>query len=401
MRVAAGRGDAAAARADVAREVRVVEPGPGDEREVVRRADLARGVEAVRVDRVGVERAAGSAALAFMSSAVRSWPPAAEASDVGGVVAGHHQQRREQLVAPGRRRPRRRRPCCPRRSRRRSWRARRGRRGSSGISVTRGERLERAGRGVAAVRRPWPRAPHRCRGRRPASWRPRPAGSAGAPAPTTMPAGGQVVAAADVARRRSCAAAAGRWRWRSARRRGRSRPGPPRGVRASAWWRGRLPPQHGTAGQRHRGRATLGTVVLARKTAALLVGAGLWPLLVWPNFVRVVATDERAFDERPDGVPGRARRPGRRVDGARRRAGRARRARLAPCAALAPARWPAGAAAAARRGGPATSTASVAAHRPRPRRRDADAARGRRSAARARRRSCVARRAARFDRAGR
>ena len=27
--------------------------------------------------------------------------------------------------------------------------------------------------------------------------------------------------------------------------------------------------------------------------------AGLWPLLVWPNFVRVVVTDERAFDDGP------------------------------------------------------------------------------------------------------
>ena len=27
--------------------------------------------------------------------------------------------------------------------------------------------------------------------------------------------------------------------------------------------------------------------------------AGLWPLLVWPNFVRVVATDDRAFDGGP------------------------------------------------------------------------------------------------------
>ena len=40
-------------------------------------------------------------------------------------------------------------------------------------------------------------------------------------------------------------------------------------------------------------------MVLSRKTAALLVAAGLWPLLVWPNFVRVVATDERAFDDGP------------------------------------------------------------------------------------------------------
>ncbi len=42
-----------------------------------------------------------------------------------------------------------------------------------------------------------------------------------------------------------------------------------------------------------------GRVLRSRKTAALLVAAGLWPLLVWPNFVRVVATDERAFDDGP------------------------------------------------------------------------------------------------------
>ncbi len=42
-----------------------------------------------------------------------------------------------------------------------------------------------------------------------------------------------------------------------------------------------------------------GRVSRSRKTAALLVAAGLWPLLVWPNFVRVVATDERAFDDGP------------------------------------------------------------------------------------------------------
>ena len=40
-------------------------------------------------------------------------------------------------------------------------------------------------------------------------------------------------------------------------------------------------------------------MLLTRRTAALLVLAGLWPLLVWPNFVRVVATDERAFDGGP------------------------------------------------------------------------------------------------------
>lgn len=42
-----------------------------------------------------------------------------------------------------------------------------------------------------------------------------------------------------------------------------------------------------------------GRVLRSRKTPALLVAAGLWPLLVWPNFVRVVATDERAFDGGP------------------------------------------------------------------------------------------------------
>ena len=39
---------------------------------------------------------------------------------------------------------------------------------------------------------------------------------------------------------------------------------------------------------------------LSRRAAALLVLAGAWPLLVWPNFVRVVATDDRAFE---DGSP--------------------------------------------------------------------------------------------------
>ena len=38
---------------------------------------------------------------------------------------------------------------------------------------------------------------------------------------------------------------------------------------------------------------------MSRRTAGFLVLAGLWPLLVWPNFVRVVATDERAFDDGP------------------------------------------------------------------------------------------------------
>lgn len=39
--------------------------------------------------------------------------------------------------------------------------------------------------------------------------------------------------------------------------------------------------------------------MLSRRAAVLLVLAGLWPLLIWPNFVRVVATDERAFDGGP------------------------------------------------------------------------------------------------------
>lgn len=34
-------------------------------------------------------------------------------------------------------------------------------------------------------------------------------------------------------------------------------------------------------------------------TSRFLIVAGLWPLLVWPNFVRVVYTDERAFDDGP------------------------------------------------------------------------------------------------------
>lgn len=42
-----------------------------------------------------------------------------------------------------------------------------------------------------------------------------------------------------------------------------------------------------------------GPVTLSRRAAGLLVLAGLWPLLIWPNFVRVVATDERAFDGGP------------------------------------------------------------------------------------------------------
>ena len=42
-----------------------------------------------------------------------------------------------------------------------------------------------------------------------------------------------------------------------------------------------------------------GRVQLTRRTAGFLVAAGLWPLLIWPNFVRVVWTDERAFDGGP------------------------------------------------------------------------------------------------------
>ena len=40
-------------------------------------------------------------------------------------------------------------------------------------------------------------------------------------------------------------------------------------------------------------------MVLSRTASAFLVLAGLFPLLIWPNFVRVVASDERAFDDGP------------------------------------------------------------------------------------------------------
>ena len=40
-------------------------------------------------------------------------------------------------------------------------------------------------------------------------------------------------------------------------------------------------------------------MLLRRRSAVLLILAGLWPLLVWPNFVRVIVTDERAFDGGP------------------------------------------------------------------------------------------------------
>ncbi len=42
-----------------------------------------------------------------------------------------------------------------------------------------------------------------------------------------------------------------------------------------------------------------GHVVLSRRLAAFLAAAGLFPLLIWPNFLRIVATDERAFDPGP------------------------------------------------------------------------------------------------------
>jgi len=42
-----------------------------------------------------------------------------------------------------------------------------------------------------------------------------------------------------------------------------------------------------------------GPEIVSRRVAVFLVLAGLWPLLVWPNFVRVVASDERAFDDGP------------------------------------------------------------------------------------------------------
>ncbi len=42
-----------------------------------------------------------------------------------------------------------------------------------------------------------------------------------------------------------------------------------------------------------------GRVQLSRRTSGFLVAAGVWPLVVWPNFVRVIATDDRAFDDGP------------------------------------------------------------------------------------------------------
>ena len=50
----------------------------------------------------------------------------------------------------------------------------------------------------------------------------------------------------------------------------------------------------------HTGARDTGRVQISRRTAGFLVAAGAWPLVIWPNFVRVVATDERAFaDGRP------------------------------------------------------------------------------------------------------
>jgi hypothetical protein len=39
--------------------------------------------------------------------------------------------------------------------------------------------------------------------------------------------------------------------------------------------------------------------MLSRRLAGFLAVAGAFPVLVWPNFLRIVATDERAFDPGP------------------------------------------------------------------------------------------------------
>ena len=39
-----------------------------------------------------------------------------------------------------------------------------------------------------------------------------------------------------------------------------------------------------------------GEVLLTRRVAAFLLAAGVFQWLVWPNFLRVIARDERAFD---------------------------------------------------------------------------------------------------------
>ena len=61
----------------------------------------------------------------------------------------------------------------------------------------------------------------------------------------------------------------------------------------------RAGPSPASAWARSGDHADTGRVHLSRRCAGLLVAAGLWPLLIWPNFVRVVVTDERAFDGGP------------------------------------------------------------------------------------------------------
>ena len=58
--------------------------------------------------------------------------------------------------------------------------------------------------------------------------------------------------------------------------------------------RGRLTRLADSAGPGHTGR-----VVLTRRLAGLLVLAGAFQWLVFPNFLRVVWRDERAFDDGP------------------------------------------------------------------------------------------------------
>ena len=38
---------------------------------------------------------------------------------------------------------------------------------------------------------------------------------------------------------------------------------------------------------------------LTRRSALVVVLGGLWPLLVWPNFLRVVWKDDRSWDDGP------------------------------------------------------------------------------------------------------
>ena len=42
-----------------------------------------------------------------------------------------------------------------------------------------------------------------------------------------------------------------------------------------------------------------GRVVLTRRVAAFLGAAGIFPVLIWPNFLRIVVTDDRAFAPGP------------------------------------------------------------------------------------------------------